>query len=121
MIIIHTGGTAMTGIMTATTGTVMASMSILPANQVSAILTAGNLQLPLPARSGSCGVGSTVCTACRRASAPDIQTAETTLVKQPDNEAMGEFLATQEDKAFYVAYAALWDREAAMDAVQEST
>jgi len=42
------------------------------------------------------------------------------LVRQPDNEAMGEFLAAQEDKAFYVAYAALWDREAAMDAVQES-
>ena len=42
------------------------------------------------------------------------------MVKLPDNEAMGEFLAAQEDKAFYVAYAALWDREAAMDAVQES-
>ena len=42
------------------------------------------------------------------------------MAEQPDNQALAEFLAASEDKAFYVAYAALWDREAAMDAVQES-
>jgi RNA polymerase sigma-70 factor (ECF subfamily) len=33
---------------------------------------------------------------------------------------METFLADNEDKAFYVAYAALWDRETALDVVQES-
>ena len=33
---------------------------------------------------------------------------------------METFLAANEDKAFYVAYAALWDREAALDVVQDS-
>ncbi|MEZ5540505.1 MAG: sigma-70 family RNA polymerase sigma factor [Pseudomonadota bacterium] len=37
-----------------------------------------------------------------------------------NNQALESFLAEQEEKAFYIAYAALWDREAAMDAVQES-
>ncbi|MGD2111840.1 MAG: sigma-70 family RNA polymerase sigma factor [Gammaproteobacteria bacterium] len=37
-----------------------------------------------------------------------------------NNEALESFFAEHEDKAFYVAYAALWDREAAMDAVQDS-
>ncbi len=43
------------------------------------------------------------------------------MVNRPDNnQALNDFLATQEEKAFYVAYAALWDRESALDAVQES-
>ena len=33
---------------------------------------------------------------------------------------MDTFLAENEDKAFYVAYAALWDRETALDVVQDS-
>lgn len=37
-----------------------------------------------------------------------------------DNQALNAFFAEHEDKAFYVAYAALWDRENALDAVQES-
>jgi RNA polymerase sigma-70 factor (ECF subfamily) len=37
-----------------------------------------------------------------------------------NNRALESFFAEHEDKAFYVAYAALWDREAALDAVQES-
>jgi RNA polymerase sigma-70 factor (ECF subfamily) len=39
---------------------------------------------------------------------------------QQDTLAMETFLAANEDKAFYVAYAALWDREAALDVVQDS-
>lgn len=39
---------------------------------------------------------------------------------QQDTLAMDTFLAANEDKAFYVAYAALWDREAALDVVQDS-
>ncbi len=41
---------------------------------------------------------------------------------QPDhsnNQALEKFFVEHEEKAFYVAYAALWDREAAMDAVQD--
>ncbi len=37
-----------------------------------------------------------------------------------NNAALETFFSAQEDRAFYVAYAALWDRESAMDAVQES-
>ena len=40
-------------------------------------------------------------------------------VKQ-NNQAMESFFVAHEEKAFYVAYAALWDREAALDAVQDS-
>ncbi len=36
------------------------------------------------------------------------------------NQALDRFFAEHEDKAFYVAYGALWDRESALDAVQES-
>jgi RNA polymerase sigma-70 factor (ECF subfamily) len=39
---------------------------------------------------------------------------------QHANQVMDTFLAANEDKAFYLAYAALWDREAALDVVQES-
>lgn len=35
-------------------------------------------------------------------------------------EALDSFLAEQGNKAFYIAQAALWDRESALDAVQES-
>jgi len=37
-----------------------------------------------------------------------------------NNQALESFFVEHEDKAFYIAYAALWDREAAMDAVQDS-
>jgi RNA polymerase sigma-70 factor (ECF subfamily) len=37
-----------------------------------------------------------------------------------NNPALDAFFAEHEDKAFYIAYAALWDRESALDAVQES-
>lgn len=40
--------------------------------------------------------------------------------KDDNNQALEAFFVEHEQKAFYVAYAALWDREAAMDAVQES-
>jgi RNA polymerase sigma-70 factor (ECF subfamily) len=40
--------------------------------------------------------------------------------KQQDNQTMETFLAANENKAFYVAYAALWDRETALDVVQDS-
>ena len=36
------------------------------------------------------------------------------------NKALEAFFTDSEKKAFYVAYAALWDREAALDAVQDS-
>jgi len=39
---------------------------------------------------------------------------------QPNALTMETFLAANEDKAFYVAYAALWDREIALDVVQDS-
>ena len=38
----------------------------------------------------------------------------------PDNQQLERFFVEHEEKAFYVAYAALWDREAALDAVQDS-
>jgi len=37
-----------------------------------------------------------------------------------NNTALEQFFSAQEDRAFYIAYGALWDRESAMDAVQES-
>jgi RNA polymerase sigma-70 factor (ECF subfamily) len=37
-----------------------------------------------------------------------------------NDRALDAFLAGQEKKAFYIAHAALWDREAALDVVQES-
>lgn len=37
-----------------------------------------------------------------------------------NNRALEQFFSAQEDRAFYIAYGALWDRESAMDAVQES-
>jgi RNA polymerase sigma-70 factor (ECF subfamily) len=37
-----------------------------------------------------------------------------------NNQALEAFFVEHEEKAFYIAYGALWDREAAMDAVQES-
>jgi RNA polymerase sigma-70 factor (ECF subfamily) len=37
-----------------------------------------------------------------------------------NNQALESFFVEHEDKAFYIAYAALWDREAAMDVVQDS-
>ena len=37
-----------------------------------------------------------------------------------NNQALEEFFARHEENAFYVAYAALWNRETAMDVVQES-
>jgi RNA polymerase sigma-70 factor (ECF subfamily) len=40
--------------------------------------------------------------------------------KQQNNQALEQFLAASEDQAFYVAYAALWDRDTALDVVQES-
>lgn len=40
--------------------------------------------------------------------------------KQQNNRALDTFLAASEEQAFYVAYAALWDRDAALDVVQES-
>jgi len=39
---------------------------------------------------------------------------------QQKTAAMETFLADNEDRAFYVAYAALWDRETALDVVQDS-
>ncbi len=50
-----------------------------------------------------------------------VNTPGTALDTTADNNQMLEsFFAEHEEKAFYVAYAALWDREAAMDAVQDS-
>jgi len=40
--------------------------------------------------------------------------------KDHNNQALAEFFASHEENAFYVAYAALWQRETAMDVVQES-
>jgi RNA polymerase sigma-70 factor (ECF subfamily) len=39
---------------------------------------------------------------------------------EQNNESLEKFFANHEEKAFYVAYAALWNRETAMDVVQES-
>jgi len=40
--------------------------------------------------------------------------------RNQENQALEDFFSGSEDNAFYVAYAALWDREEAMDVVQES-
>jgi RNA polymerase sigma-70 factor (ECF subfamily) len=42
------------------------------------------------------------------------------ILEADNNKQLDDFFVAQEQKAFYVAYAALWDREAALDAVQES-
>jgi len=93
-----------------------------PALQVSAILAARKQDVPARQRAG---------TLCSRCPVPpgawghsDIPEAAnpTPAVrsKQQNNQALETFLAASEDQAFYVAYAALWDRDAALDAVQES-
>jgi RNA polymerase sigma-70 factor (ECF subfamily) len=41
-------------------------------------------------------------------------------IDQQKNQTMEAFFVKHEDKAFYIAYAALWDRESALDAVQDS-
>jgi RNA polymerase sigma-70 factor (ECF subfamily) len=41
-------------------------------------------------------------------------------VENEKNRELGAFFANHEEKAFYVAYAALWNRETAMEVVQES-
>jgi RNA polymerase sigma-70 factor (ECF subfamily) len=59
--------------------------------------------------------------ACRQASRHIINSPGAALDKDTqNNRALDAFFAEHEDKAFYVAYAALWDRECALDAVQES-
>ena len=42
------------------------------------------------------------------------------VLEADNNKQLEDFFVAQEQKSFYVAYAALWDREAALDAVQES-
>ncbi|MGB5340428.1 MAG: sigma-70 family RNA polymerase sigma factor [Gammaproteobacteria bacterium] len=41
-------------------------------------------------------------------------------IDKQNNTALEAFLASAEEKAFYVAYAALWDRDTAQDAVQDA-
>ncbi|MDX1698318.1 MAG: sigma-70 family RNA polymerase sigma factor [Thiohalobacterales bacterium] len=41
-------------------------------------------------------------------------------LQQDNNKQLEAFFVEQEKKAFYIAYAALWDREAALDAVQDA-
>jgi len=91
------------------------------ADQASAILAACKHLLPLPAGSGSVRDAGSVCPSGWCVSGQDIAAAETALDKQPhNNQALDRFFSEHEDKAYYIAYAALWDREAALDAVQES-
>jgi len=57
----------------------------------------------------------------RDAVVPAGQSTGTTLEPDKRNQQQLEsFFVAHEEKAFYVAYAALWDREAALDAVQDS-
>ena len=49
-----------------------------------------------------------------------IQPGSALTIDNRNNSALEAFLAGTEEKAFYVAYAALWDREAALDAVQDA-
>ena len=51
---------------------------------------------------------------------PCRQSVDADLQAQDNNRQLEQFFVTHEDRAFYVAYAALWDRESALDAVQES-
>jgi len=109
--------------MTTNTDAATIAMSITGIDPASVILIAASMGLPLPRTSGGGSRSDSGPARTTRHQAPEScgATAENALTRQPDNnQALDEFFAAHEDKAFYVAYAALWDREAALDAVQES-
>jgi RNA polymerase sigma-70 factor (ECF subfamily) len=93
-----------------------------PAPQASAILAARKQDVPAPQRAGPlCSwypvpPGAWVHTVITEAEylIPPVRD------EQQNNQALETFLAASEEQAFYVAYAALWDRETALEVVQES-
>jgi RNA polymerase sigma-70 factor (ECF subfamily) len=96
--------------------TMMATTIIAPrAEPASAILGSCKSWLPLQAATAASSPAN------RQASQHVINSPGAALDNDTQNNlALDAFFAANEDKAFYVAYAALWDRESALDAVQES-
>jgi len=88
----------------------------------SGILDVTRRRLPVPGRTGGqavCSPGMTIMPSLCETG--NVNTPGTALDTTADNnQALESFFVAHEERAFYVAYAALWDREAAMDAVQDS-
>ena len=88
---------------------------------VSAILGSSNGYL----RAQGCAWGQTVdlmraAAETARLSRAEIHPEAVLDSKDTINKALEAFFVDSEQRAFYIAYAALWDREAALDAVQDS-
>jgi len=102
-----------------TTGTIAAEAR---RDRASGILVATRWRGTLQARTGGPEHPGTVITlmySLQETDEPNIP--GTALDRSTDNnQALASFFIEHEERAFYVAYAALWDREAAMDTVQES-
>jgi RNA polymerase sigma-70 factor (ECF subfamily) len=90
--------------------------------QASGILDARHGRTPAQGSAGSQPPARRVLTRMRDPHAANRPAATGTALDTTadNNQALETFFVEHEEKAFYVAYAALWDREAALDAVQES-
>jgi len=125
-----TGETGITTIGVAGTGTGTMAASATNPEPVFAILGQRDARYPLPGwqllLAGLFpGAAMSSGDAALAAAQVDIREANpgTGLAVQDNeqnNQALEEFFASSEENAFYVAYAALWNRETAMDVVQES-
>ena len=103
-------------------GTMQGARDTVPGLVVSGILDAHSREVPARQRAGAFST--------QLFAPPDVRVSieiptaayPTPAVRsnQQDTLTMDTFLAANENKAFYVAYAALWDREAALDVVQDS-
>lgn len=95
-------------------------MAGLRMEQTYAIIIASSRSLSLYGSSDSCSE-AVVRMVNRLSRTLPFRLPGPTLDKETGNDnALGSFLAEQGKKAFYIAHAALWDRETAMDVVQES-
>lgn len=108
--------------MTATTIMVDGTIAEPRALQASGILDARLGREPVQGSTGSQAAARPVPTRMRVPHAADRPAIPGTALDTTadNNQALEAFFVEHEQKAFYIAYAALWDREAAMDAVQES-
>jgi RNA polymerase sigma-70 factor (ECF subfamily) len=104
-----------TGTVNSTMGTVAGNVAVPDTAAASAILGTCTCVLPLPCATAA-GYRE------NRKTVPHTGYSPGTALENDmqNNQALDRFFAEHEDKAFYVAYAALWDRESALDAVQES-
>jgi RNA polymerase sigma-70 factor (ECF subfamily) len=100
----------------------MGPMGNSPGLPLSGILAVPRRDVPARRRAGALGNRHSAPPEVRVSTESPTAAYPTPAVRsnQQDTLAMETFLAANEDKAFYVAYAALWDREAALDVVQES-